>query len=149
MSSEGDEIKISAQRNDADYHLAEIVRLTNGGGDVTFPITLTVGGFLISGYLIGGKRFHNEFAENMVRSLAALETEGLERVRKFFSEFGSIYDEPPEGEDQPQLPVTYIHLRDARFFVPGQSAVPANGGVLWRGRLTSVQGFHMGLLQAQ
>ena len=127
-----------------DHHLAEIISIVNRS-DAEFAITLTVGGMLISGLLTGGKRYHEEFAEQMLKGMGDLESETSETIRKFFRSFGAIY-ERPEGDQTPELLTTFVHLRDARFFVPGAAPVPSNGGVLWRGRLVRVDGYHLGIL---
>lgn len=41
----------------------------------------------------------------------------------------------------------FIHLRDARVYQPGQSALPANG-MYWRGRLSEVSGWSFGKLSS-
>ena len=132
---------VSQQVSQGDFHLRDVILLANGT-KAEFPITLTVGGMLISGLLTGGKRYFEEFAETMANAHGTAETS--EQLREFFSRRTKIYDAPEEGE--PPVPLAYVHLREARFFVPGAQPVPSSGGVLWRGRLSQVDGFHLGML---
>jgi len=127
-----------------DHHLAELVGIVNRSNG-EFAITLTVGGMLISGLLTGGKRYHEEFAEQFLKGMGDLEPETSEPIKEFFKGFGAIYARQ-EGDEMPEPLTTFIHLREARFFVPGAAPVPANGGVLWRGRLVKVDGYHLGIL---
>ena len=141
-----DSEKAASQRlNEVDFHLADIIHLANTG-DIEFPITLTVGGMLVTGLLTGGKRYFNEFGENMTKAMGSVSDETKERVREFFGGPAVIYDEPPDEDGGPRRPVGYIHLREARFFIPGAKPIPEAGGVLWRGRLEQVDGFHIGML---
>lgn len=51
-------------------------------------------------------------------------------------------DEVGEGKDYTP---TFLHLRQARVFVPGQEGMPDNG-MFWRGRLSEVTGWALGHL---
>lgn len=123
-----------------DHFLQSLVSLANTG--IEMDITLTVGGFLVSGVLVSGKRFFDEklagstIGGNVDESLA-------DTFRNYFRSFGKIYDEA-QTEDLP-LP-SFIHLRDARFFHNSGTPIPSNGGVWWRGRISQIQGFHLARL---
>ena len=43
--------------------------------------------------------------------------------------------------------ISFIHLRDAQFFVPGQNPVPAKP-TYWRAKLSEISGFSLGQLGA-
>jgi hypothetical protein len=60
---------------------------------------------------------------------------------------GAASDAPGEGgEPVPPRPLPgFIHLRNARFLA-GDQMVPTNRPVLWRGRITAVDGFFLGSL---
>jgi hypothetical protein len=97
-------------------------------------ITLNVGGLLVSGELISSKAYINEFMGGALR-------DKIKSVLREHDEFRREVENAPKGEDDS------IHLRDARFLVPGQPPIPGVGnGVLWRGRLDSVEGFFLGML---
>ena len=129
-----------------DYFLQSLVGLANDGLEI--GITLTVGGFLVSGILVSGKRYFNDnlagpgFADHM--------GESAETIRDYFRSFGSIYDDAtntPEGAPRP-LP-TFLHLYNARFFHNSGKPIPANRPIWWRGRISEIQGFTIGSLSAE
>jgi hypothetical protein len=113
-----------------DWLLQMIVNTTNTN-DSVHPITLLVGGFLVSGELVSGKRF---FAEALK----------LDEIGK------RLFPDVKEDEEPPASALTsYIHLRNARVFHPAGPAVPANEAIWFRVRLAEVAGFTIGFLAYQ
>ena len=109
-------------------------------------VTLQTGGFLVSGRLISGAVYFEEFAEEYAgHGDGEADKAVFRRYAKEFRE-GLARDaaSPPEaGLTPPQ----FVHLRDARFYQSsGQPVVGGETGVLWRGRITEVQGFFLGEL---
>jgi hypothetical protein len=97
-------------------------------GQVQAEITLNVGGFLVSGYITSARQFmlHHVLTDGL-----------LEAAESEFKSAGMLSDDTFE----------YIHLSRAKFFVPGQPAIPGNvDGVFWRGRLSDISGFTFGVL---
>jgi hypothetical protein len=138
----------SFQDAQTDWWLAVLVRLANKGV-LSFGITLSVSGVMVSGTLAGGKEYFDATAELMSRGAA--DDESRDSLRKSFATPGEIYEkdiaseeETPEG-DEPTPPPTFVHLKDARFWSPGNS-VPftSQRGIWWRGRLAAVDGFFLG-----
>lgn len=134
-----------------DQELAALVSLADSGG-LRMPLTITTGGTMVSGVLIGAKAFFDELAE-LVRSAAgskdALEplSDTLRRLAPRVSPAPKGSDEDPTDEevleylkDRPR----HLHLKGARFLV-GSSLVPS-GGHLWRCRLSAVEGWSIGSL---
>ena len=101
----------------------------------TIGITLTVGGLLVTGELISAKTYMDEFLHGTLRDKMRFAIEANDSLKQQI-------ENAPVGEDG------FIHLRNAKFLLPtGQPPVPGVGnGVLWRGRLDSVDGFFVGLL---
>jgi hypothetical protein len=126
-----------------DHFLQSLVGLANIG--VEIGLTLTVGGFLISGTLTSGKRYFDELQKSM--QFTNTEEWMQKELGEFFRQSGSIYD-PPSEEETPIPPPTFLHLRDARFFHNAGAPMPSNASVWWRGRISEVQGFHFGTLTA-
>lgn len=52
-------------------------------------------------------------------------------------------EEPEAGGNPPE----FIHLRDTKFFLPGEKPIPDNTGVFVRIALGSVHGFSFGKLE--
>lgn len=115
---------------DGDPFLKMLIRARSGSGmdRLSWDITLSVGGCLISGRLISASQYMRDFTPNMEDAL---------------KDAGLRIDGKPEELDS----IRFIHLADARFYYANQQPIPANQGVLWRGMLSSVDGFHLGRLK--
>ena len=136
----------SNQFNTSDWFLQTLVGMSNNS-DVSFSITLNVGGVLVSGELIGGEEYFNGFANDL--KMAGLPANAAD----LFKKFGDIYVKQREQKEANQddntiPPPQYIHLKNARIFHPGGNPIPTNRGVWWRGRLDAVDGFILGSLSA-
>ena len=116
---------------------------------VEFDVTLTVGGSIISGVLISGKTYFEELAVMMEEN-----SNGAGDLSKTLADLwrpnGAVYafekpDDAPEDWSPPSI--GYIHLRNARYFLSGQP-IPSAPGMLWRGKLSSVDGFSIGSFSA-
>ncbi|ACU88869.1 gas vesicle accessory protein GvpU [Desulfomicrobium baculatum] len=99
-------------------------------------ITLIVGGFVVSGYIISGKKFfeHNEITRILYESAKDTSTED---DKKLIKDEKSVADEPASKYE-------FIHLRDAQYFSDGRSSIPSNGGVYTRIKIEDVSGFNFG-----
>lgn len=127
-----------------DWFLQSLVNMANYDG-VELGLTLSVGGLLISGTLIGGKKYFEEFGADFVSPIS--DKEQAESIKSSFSKYGIIY-RTPESDEEALLPPVYIHLKDAKFFHNSGKPIPSNRSVLWRGRITAVDGFSLGSLSA-
>lgn len=122
----------------SDWVLRSLVKSVNESG-LLVGITLTVGGMLVTGTLVGGREYFEDFADKVAAS--AEDDAGAAQVQAIFADLGAIYDRDPEpGEPLP----SYIHLKDVRFFSPSGQCLPDHDGAWWRGRIDSVQGFMLG-----
>lgn len=131
-----------------DWLLQNIVQMANDSNSAAVGITLTVGGFLVSGFLAGGKNYFDALGET-IKEIFGQFVEDQDLLQKFsesFSGFGQIYSS--EGR-QGMTPPNYIHLREARFFNTNGAPIPGNRGVWWRGRISEVSGFNFGVLETQ
>lgn len=111
---------------------------------VEIGITLTVGGAIVSGMLISGKKYFEELGDTLA---AASEAEGDMQsvIGNAWKQYTAIYDQPDDAPEDWQPPAaSFIHLRNAKFYAPGQPPIPSNRGVLWRGKLASIDGFSIG-----
>nr|WP_288356451.1 gas vesicle accessory protein GvpU [uncultured Pseudomonas sp.] len=135
---------------DKDWFLSMLVKIANNGPG-EFGVTLNVGGSIISGMLISGRKYFDEFAKQFATPFRG-ENEDSESpsIEATLKQFGQIYDktENEETDDKENNPVSYIHLRDANIFFR-DGTIPTNQGVLWRGKLSSVDGFSLGNLNRQ
>ena len=128
-----------------DCFLQSLVSIVNDES-ASIPITLSVGGLLISGDMIGGKTYFDEFARQFKDGFRNVSSETASTIEEAFKRLGDVYD-PIQKESQGSDPIPKphrVHLRDAQIYQSGASPAPSEKGVLWRGRLESVDGFSLG-----
>ena len=127
-----------------DWALAWIVHMAHAHSIIQ-SVTLTVGGSMISGDVIGGRQFFEALSEQIDQGAFEGDEDGAVRrvLRDSWNTLGGGVYPPSSGETV--HPMSYIHLRNARMFVPGQKPLPSKG-MLWRGKLADVSGFSLGSL---
>lgn len=117
----------------ADWHLQSLVDIVNRN-PISFSITLTIGGQFLTGTLIGGAVYFNEFADSFANGWPS---DDKESMRTIFQKRGDFY-----ADEVPTDNLRYIHLRNAQFVRNGNfEPVP---GCLWRGKISAVDGFILG-----
>ena len=131
-------------KSGADIVLQGIVAATNQV-DAEIGITLNVSGLVISGQLISSKTYFGELSKLM--GLAETNSEGGSAVASAFNKFFQTLADSPNSSNETQIP-EYIHLKNARSYISGDSVIP-NSGALWRGQLSSVDGFFIGELSVK
>lgn len=126
-----------------DWFLEGIIEnVINHGVDI--GITLSVNGAIVSGILISGKKYFEELSEMMAKH-SQNPGDIMGALAEGWKSYTVIYEKPEDApEDWTPPRAAYIHLRDARYFAPGQAPIPTNMGVLWRGKLSEVDGFSIG-----
>lgn len=139
MTESDENLPIDNDVDVADRLLQLIVGYANK--NLRFPLTLFVGGNIISGYLIGRKEYFEQFTTHFTIGWDE------ENARQFKEMFG-VFDDPSDEDNTPVETLQYIHMKDAKVFTPGQEPIPANG-LLWRGRLAAVDGFTFGIFSAE
>lgn len=131
--------------NSRDWFLQSIIETVINNG-VEIGVTLTVGGMIISGMLISGKKYYDELGD----ALAAYSKEEGDMhsvLANGWRQMKAIYEKPDDAPEDWKPPhASFIHLRNAYIFAPGVAPLPGNQGILWRGKLTSVDGFAIGSL---
>jgi len=128
---------------EVDWFLRILVSMANSTPGVGLPIVLTVRGLVISGELISGKTYHEQFAQEMGTSFRSiLDDDAVARIEEGYSRPAHLYDSEASLKT-----IVFIHLRNAKIFGPGQQPIPSGQGMLWRGRLSSVDGFSWGQLR--
>lgn len=138
-------------KSNADWFLQLLVKLVNGKDDIAFPVTLNVGGVMISGEIVSGHRYFEGFAKELREGFFGTDSEDGSDMESSIRKLGNIYTQnlpEQEREEDELLPPNFIHLRNARVFHPAGKPIPDNKGVWWRGRLEAVDGFILGTLSA-
>ena len=120
-----------------DFVLEMLVRMAEEE-NIEHDVTLLVGGFLVSGFVTTTDKYLQHHP-----TLKAGWT--LLQENKTTTESKQPDAAPSEiNEDRPD----FIHLRNAKYFVPGQPAIPGNADVYCRIALNAVHGFSFGKLSA-
>jgi hypothetical protein len=126
-----------------DWLLCNVVEMLNGAEEkISFGVTLMVNGLIVSGNLIGGKEYFERYGEFWAANFGA--GENADKMREYFAGPASLYGAEGTGSGDP----SFIHLKDAKAFMSGGSPIPNNQGVLWRGKISSVDAFYFGNLMA-
>lgn len=125
-----------------DFYLELLLSFADQGIDV--PITINVGGFLISGDLIS----ENEYVQKFMRGRF------VEKLKSVVTQYESLKVAIEEARRQPSVrekTYTHLHLKNAAFFHPGQYPIKGldEGSSLWRGLVTSVDGYMFGKLETR
>jgi len=142
MNYETSETESYKPEGNSDWLLQHVVDLTNTG--ISVPVTLTTAAGLVTGVTIHGAEyldlFKLELTKNWPSDMQDTYSEVVEQWK------ADVYPQPSSIEqDGPERFASFIHLKDARLVNAG-TVVPGNGGMLWRGRLSSVVGFTIGVL---
>lgn len=117
-----------------DALLELMVKLSEAEKPIEIAITLIVDGFLVSGYIVSKEGFmkHSEIT-------AAIE----DNVKKAIEKQVKVEAEAEnDGERQ------FIHLKEAKYFAPGQPPIPGDSSLYCRIPLEKVSGFNIGILKA-
>jgi hypothetical protein len=102
--------------------------------DKEVPITLNVRGLIISGFIISQKTYAESFGKGSFKATVL-------RLK----ESGKLDFLDDEAEPPEEGAYEYIHLKNAKIYAPGQHPIPAEG-MLWRGRISSIDGYVDGML---
>lgn len=140
--------EITLHNDVGDWFLRSLVGIVNTTG-ISFGITLSVKGLTISGNLIGGKGFFEEGCKEWIMGWPPEIGQVFENIFKEVTE--KIYPAnivKGEEKEESDIIYEYIHLSDAKIFSPGQTPIPNNRAIYWRGRISEVDGFFLGMLQA-
>ncbi|HEV7929234.1 MAG TPA: hypothetical protein VGP12_03790 [Nitrosospira sp.] len=114
-----------------DSLLLVVINLAEADVPVETDITLVVGGFLISGSVVSTKKY---FKHNAVVTMAGM----IERIKNEAAR--------QENSQAKTVKTNFIHLKDARYYTPGQNPIPSNTGVFCRISLDAISGFSFGRL---
>lgn len=114
--------------------------------DFSFPITLVVGGQMITGYMVSEKEFYDlEFNQPLKPIFESILKEKLE----YFNEDGTFKKEDITDEEIEKIPDTiwqrFIYLKNARYMM-GNTFLPSenNDGTAIQVRASDVVAFSFG-----
>jgi hypothetical protein len=130
-----------------DWHLAHLIYETDIFG-LEPGITLSVGGMLVTGKLISGRKYFElveaTYAAAAEKQPNASQRDTLHAIASRYGQFQDVYTFPDDHPLDAHRP-NFIHLMDVKFYLQSGNPMPSNG-TLWRGKLTSVDGVTHGTL---
>ena len=124
-----------------DWFLQFLVNLANKN-QMELDMTLTVGGILVSGTLVGVRQYFDDLSEYFASPFDS--GTHSEVIKDTFKKIGDQCTciSPSEQTDNP----SYIHLKNTIFSDGKERITSGKTGVWWRGRISEVQGFTPGKL---
>ncbi|WP_416739074.1 gas vesicle accessory protein GvpU [Pseudomonas sp. NFX71] len=102
------------------------------------PLTFTVGGNLISGHLISEADYFEQLATDFS---GALHEDNRASAKEMIK---SLQPQPATDKDD-EIACQFVHLSNAKVFTDASKPI-VSGGTLWRGKISSIEGFHLGSL---
>lgn len=127
----------SVVESSADWLLESLVVTANSNYDFYVTVTLTVKGAIVSGLLVGGKKFLEEYGATIAKA-----NKDVEEARKIVTHFNTVgaevYD-PLKIQQATNLP-NFIHLIKA-VIMCGPTRLLVG---LWRGKMSEVDSFSLG-----
>ncbi|TMV44816.1 hypothetical protein FE783_31265 [Paenibacillus mesophilus] len=124
-----------------DWLLAAYVAVVNGSS-IEMGVTLSVGGTTISGMMISGQTY----TRLLIESLRAAGSSGAETIANALEEpLTAFYGNRVEQDSEQVANIGFIHLKNVKILGGNNQFIEFNN-CLWRGRLSTVDGFILGNL---
>lgn len=110
------------------------------------PITLLAGGMAVSGVIISAATYMERTGAQLSSALKSHDARLAETISESFAQLKLDVEAQSRAADETgSMSARFIHLQNAKYYVPGQDALPSNvDGILWRGRLSEISGFSLG-----
>jgi hypothetical protein len=137
---ESREVRLTAT-DGADPVLCRMVSLVDQERGVQLPVTLQMGGALVSGHLVGVREYAVGIEAEVVRAASEASMEGAESLR---GKAARVLGEQPDLSGLDDYTPSHIHLRNVTVWTPGGAATAQMQAPWWRGRLAAVEAFVLG-----
>lgn len=129
-------------QTDKDFLLQSLVTYVNRIEGASVEITLQMSGLLISGKLIAGDKYFTKLAEIFYGKQETLkDNPDLENDFEEMASGGDIYREERDFPDDTFPSPVFIHIENCRIISVNETS---RYSVLWRGRISQVDGFFLG-----
>lgn len=100
------------------------------------PVTLCIGGTIISGNVISKASFYEAAQNKRLKTMR-------DSIVKVAEDNGLLENEPESGEFEPE---ETLYLKDA-FYITGNRRIPFEGGIYIAVNLESIDAFNIGALE--
>jgi hypothetical protein len=110
-------------------------------------ITLNVHGTIVSGKMIGMKRYYEEIGKVFIDAITDGSPENSSPSKEVITMlFDKIEPLNPRQLEEGEFKFNYIFMRNAKIYNGGQ-VIPSTGTTYWIGKIESVDGFFLGMIQ--
>ncbi|WP_338471537.1 gas vesicle accessory protein GvpU [Niallia sp. XMNu-256] len=99
----------------------------------SLDITLNVKGAVITGTMVSAKEYFN--------TISKILEDGNEIAQAVSEQLGKAGE---EAEDNMDSEAYFIHMKNTKVYCGDSKPTPSKGEILWRGKLTEVDGFFLG-----
>lgn len=130
-------LKTSWEGRQIDDTLQTIVHFANEC-DAGASISLTIGGSLVTGVLISADNYFDQ----LIAGFSSASGDGKNLAPAAMAKI--LTARKPAGGSP--VPSQFLHLKDAKIYNGGDMPIPGNG-TLWRGKISSVDGFFFGVVR--
>lgn len=139
QQAEGDGCRTPAELKDSDLFLRTLV-VSVDVEERSLPLTLQSGGMLVSGDLVGVRKYFAGIEQQLMVMVSA-SAEDRTKLTGVFTRLQWCDDDILNGADyRPR----YIHLRDAAIIMPNGTSMVQICMPWWRGRLDAIAAFVLG-----
>ncbi|MGM0830840.1 MAG: gas vesicle accessory protein GvpU [Bacillota bacterium] len=101
--------------------------------DFSLDITLNVNGAVITGTLVSAKEYFDSLSETF--------EDGSEVAQKLSEELARAGESVDENQ---RAEAHFIHLKNTKVYCGDSKPTPSKGKIMWRGKLSEVDGFFLG-----
>ena len=101
--------------------------------DFTLDITLNVNGAVITGTMISAKDYFDTLSETF--------EDGSEVAQKLSEQLAKAGDAVETNGDSE---AHFIHMKNTKVYCGDSKPTPSTGKILWRGKLSEINGFFLG-----
>lgn len=110
------------------------------------PVTLLTGGMTVSGVIVSAAIYMENTGAQLSAALRSHDPRLAETISQSFAQLRQDVEAQSKAADEAgSLSARFIHLKNAKYFIPGQDGLPNNAdGIFWRGRLSAISGFSLG-----
>jgi hypothetical protein len=117
-----------------DAVLLSVISMAEGDPAIETDITIVVAGYLISGVVVSFDvyRKHHAVPDRVFEALSTLRAQ---------AQAGNDADMAERLEDR-----DFLHMRDAKYFMPGGNPIPGNANIFCRIALGSIAAYTFGKL---
>jgi hypothetical protein len=110
-------------------------------------IILNVHGTIVSGKMIGIKRYYEEIAKVFIDAITDTSPEDTFPAKEVFKMlFDKIEPLSPKELEEGEFEFNHIFMRNAKIYNAGQ-VIPSTGTTYWIGKIESVDGFFLGMIK--